>query len=425
MLWVLLVALCLIAVGFVAWPMVVKQNRDIDTELSRSSANTDLYKSHIAELDASYHRGDIDDDVYNQLQSELGRSLLEDNQAQDSIPSSVGGAKPVLAVLLVVVPLVSMAFYYLRAPHTELALRDTIIEQNRLASLNPQGITSEEINVTEQIVVQLERLLKEDPENLSNRYMLARNLVTLKDFSGAIEAYQEILSRDPKQPQVLAEFGQTIFMASGTQMLPQVKTLADSALALDPNNTLALSLAGITTYEQQEYQQALTYWQKAVALLGQDNPEAEPLIAGIANIQNLLAHSGGDVEPTGTDSAAKNDSSSDQISVSVNVRLADSVSFTPDQTVFVYARAWQGPKMPLAIKRISASELPITVTLTESMSMMEGMTIATVDAIELVARLSTDGSPTTKPGDWQASIGPVQQSAFDQSYQLQIATKIE
>ncbi|WP_345415896.1 c-type cytochrome biogenesis protein CcmI [Halioxenophilus aromaticivorans] len=428
--WACFLVLSAIAVLFSIWPFLKNQTRAIDSEYSRSAANTELYKTHLADLEASFSQGDIEPEVYDQLKAELGRSLLEDNTTGDESIAPAKGAKPVLWLLVALVPLVSLVYYYERGPHLELNLRQLIIEQNRLAQANSQTLSSEEIELTQEVTEQLRALIAKDPENLSNYYLLARNLVTLQDFSGAISAYQEILSRDPKQPQILAEFGQTLFMASGSQMLPQVKTLADSALALDGNNTLALSLAGITSYETQEHQAALEYWQKAVGLMGPNNPEAGPLLAGIDNINTILRHSGGSAQSNattadGTGEASAGDGTVADVSVTVRVSLSPQVEYSPNQTVFVYARAWQGPKMPLAIQKLTAADLPVEITLSESMSMMDGMTIASVGDIELVARLSTDGSPTTKPGDWQASVGPVKQAAFDQVYTLEIATQVE
>jgi len=433
--WVWLVVMSLLATVFVLWPLVRRRQRSIDTEYNRSQANTQLYRNHLAELEASFQQGDLDQGVYEQLKAELGRSLLEDNETKSAQQYGAGAGLPVLLACVLLVPLISLGFYYFHGQYDQLALRDLLLSQNQLAAANSQGISGAEANATRKVTEQLEKLVKKDPENLNNWYLLARNKVNVQDFRGAIAAYQEILSRDAKQPQILAEFGQVVFMASGSEMLPQVKQLADSALALEPNNTLALSLAGITSYERKQYREALGYWQKAVQILGANNPDAEPLVAGINNIKQILGNSttpgesqqpASSVmgEPAGTESNVA-ESKAAELKVTVNVAMGDAVPASPNQTVFVYARAWQGPKMPVAIKKISVADLPTTVTLSESMAMMQGMTIATVGDIELVARLSLDGSPTSKPGDWQDSVGPVSQAKFDQTYDLIIDTKVE
>lgn len=89
------------------------------------------------------------------------------------------------------------------------------------------------------------------------------------------------------------------------------------------------------------------------------------------------------------------------------VKLADDVKVDPEQVVFVYARAYQGAKMPLAIDRIKVSELPRVVLLNESMAMTPAMSLGSFDKVEIVARVSGDGSAIAKAGDWEGSVAPV------------------
>src|SRR5690606_15992919 len=110
--------------------------------------------------------------------------------------------------------------------------------------------------------------------------------------------------------------------------------------------------------------------------------------------------------------------------IAVNVELAENVVVSPDQLVFVYARAWQGDKMPLAIARFAVSELPKRVLLTESMAMTESLTLATVESVELVARVSQDGSATAKAGDWQGSLGPVETAAPPADLRIVISEQV-
>ena len=94
-------------------------------------------------------------------------------------------------------------------------------------------------------------------------------------------------------------------------------------------------------------------------------------------------------------------------SIEVSVSLGSNTQVSPGDTVFVYARAWQGPKMPLAIAKFPVSELPKTVRLDKSMSMAPGMDLTTAPQLEVVARVSKSGSPMAAPGDWQAAQGPL------------------
>ncbi|MFT5082987.1 MAG: cytochrome c-type biogenesis protein CcmH, partial [Lentisphaeria bacterium] len=91
---------------------------------------------------------------------------------------------------------------------------------------------------------------------------------------------------------------------------------------------------------------------------------------------------------------------------------------------FIYARAWQGPKMPLAIRKIKVSELPVTVTLDKSMSMAQGMDLGSFPQVEVVARISSTGSAISKAGDWQASFGPVLVASHSKKIALSIAEQL-
>ena len=88
------------------------------------------------------------------------------------------------------------------------------------------------------------------------------------------------------------------------------------------------------------------------------------------------------------------------------VELDPSVPVQGSETVFVYARATGGPRMPLAIQRLTPGALPVLVRLTTSMAMVPNMSLDTFDTVEVVARLSRSGSVTPGEGDVEA-LSPV------------------
>jgi cytochrome c-type biogenesis protein CcmH len=100
------------------------------------------------------------------------------------------------------------------------------------------------------------------------------------------------------------------------------------------------------------------------------------------------------------------------------------VTASPEQIVFVYARTWQGAKMPLAITRVPVSELPKRVVLTEAMAMTPAMSLGSVDNVEVVARISQDGTATANAGDWQGSFGPVDMKAVPPDVNVKIDQKV-
>ena len=111
--------------------------------------------------------------------------------------------------------------------------------------------------------------------------------------------------------------------------------------------------------------------------------------------------------------------------VNIETYFGQGIDFSPDDTVFIYARAWQGARVPLSIARVKASQLPLTLSLTNSMSMAPGMNLNSAEELELVARLSKGGDPVPQSGDWQVTLGPVTLAKVEPSpYALVIADQI-
>jgi cytochrome c-type biogenesis protein CcmH len=90
------------------------------------------------------------------------------------------------------------------------------------------------------------------------------------------------------------------------------------------------------------------------------------------------------------------------IEISISPELADKVADT--DTVFIFARATQGLKVPLAATKISASSLPTTITLDDSTSMGGDVTLSSVQEVEIIAVLSKNGSVKPQSGDLKGTI---------------------
>jgi cytochrome c-type biogenesis protein CcmH len=91
--------------------------------------------------------------------------------------------------------------------------------------------------------------------------------------------------------------------------------------------------------------------------------------------------------------------------VTINENLASKAS--PNDTLFIYARAKTGPKMPLAILRLKASDLPATFTLTDDMAMTPTMKMSSFPEVVIEARISKSGQAVPASGDLQGFSQPV------------------
>jgi cytochrome c-type biogenesis protein CcmH len=189
-------------------------------------------------------------------------------------------------------------------------------------------------------------------------------------------------------------------------------------------------------YQDEDFQSAVDYWQRAAAQLPPDSEDTRAIRQQIEQAESRLLAAGGSLAPAAetrtapatvasaetrtapaTDASAETrtapaaDAAATAVEVSVRLDPALSAQAAAQDTVFIFARAAQGPRMPLAIVRKRVAELPVTVTLDDSLAMSPAMVLSNFDAVTIGARVSKSGNATPQSGDLQGSVTPVQVQA--------------
>jgi cytochrome c-type biogenesis protein CcmH len=226
--------------------------------------------------------------------------------------------------------------------------------------------------------------------------------MVLGRYPQAVAAYAKAAERAPRDSQPLADFADALAMAHGQRLAGEPERLIARALEIDPQNLKALALAGSAAFERQDYARAAETWNRMLPLVPAGSEDARAIAENVEEAKKL-AGIGGSSPKT----------ASRHPGVRGTVRLAPALArqVKPDDTVFVFARAADGPPMPLAVMRARAADLPLQFALNDSMAMAQGMTVSAHPRIVVTARVSKSGSAKPAPGDLQGASAPVANDA--------------
>lgn len=440
-----LVAICLViaALLFVVPPLLKESAAQ---GVDHTSLNIAVYKNQLVELEQEYANKAISDEQYQRTRHEIERRLLQDTSAAQSRAGATGGARGTAVAMLLAVPLVSVALY------NHLGSPNAITGQGPVVSKASGGDHQDSGAQIESMVAQLSSRLEANPDDWEGWLMLARSYQFMQkadeasktlakmrarlmaslsqnpdDMQGnlllatayrmdkkhveAAAAYKKVMPLVEANPGMVGEgfadlmtdYADTLALANNGVLDGEPLRLVHKALEVQPNHVRALWLSGTHAYEAGDFPAALDYWRRIAAVVPPDSEEAQIMAGNIQEIEAKMRAAGQSV-PAVAQTASVAAPAAD-----VNATLAGTVTLgaqlqgkvEPSDTVFVFARAASGPRMPLAIIKKQASEFPIAFTLDSSMSMAPGMSLATVSDVIVGARVSKSGNAMPQSGDLQ------------------------
>ncbi|MGY3084001.1 c-type cytochrome biogenesis protein CcmI [Pseudomonas fragi] len=382
--WLAAGLLLLIALSFLLIPVL--RGRRAQREEDRTALNVALYQERVAELQAQRQEGVLTAEQFETGRAEAARELLADTEGvAPGRVSSLGKAIPLLAAVLVPVLGLSLYLHFGSSDKVELT---------REFSQPPQSL--------EEMVARLERAAAAQPDSAEGLYFLGRAYMAQNRPAEAARVFERAANLAGRQPELLGQWAQAQYFADDKKWSDKIQALTDEALKADPKEVTSLGLLGIAAFEDQRFEQAIGYWQRLMTELPEGDASRAALEGGIAKAREQLQASGGKVETAPVAKA--------MASIKVSVDLADAVkaSALPGDSVFIFARAVSGPPAPLAVKRVTVADLPITVELGDVDAMMPQLKLSNFPEVQLMARISRAGQPTA--GEWVGRSQPLSSS---------------
>lgn len=250
--------------------------------------------------------------------------------------------------------------------------------------------------------------MKERPDDAKGWTMLARSYTVLGRFADALPAYARAIELLPKDANLLADYADAVAATKSTANNPQSMALVERALALDPDHPKALALAGTALYDRGDYAGAVAQWQKIADKLPPDSELAKQVQASIAEARERATASGASIPVAAAPSSAPAAASAaTALTGTVTLDAALIAKASPGDTVFVFARAAGGARMPLAVQRAKVADLPLAFRLDDSMAMAPGATLSSARQVIVGARVSKSGNAIAQAGDLSGEVAPV------------------
>src|SRR5205807_8962581 len=330
--WAASALLAAVALFLVMRPLLVRRAA---ARVSRRALNIAVYRDQLRELEADLRAGTLAQADYERACRELEARLLEDveNQVEETEPRR--GGRTMMVLTGISIPALALAVY---------------LVVGNPGAIDPQAAHGFTARQVEAMVERLATRLKDHPDDAEGWKLLGRSYSVLGRFQEAAHAYAMAAARAPRDAQLLADFADALGMAQGQRLAGDPEELIARALEIDRDNLKALALAGTAAFQRKDFKAAAAYWERMLPLVAAESEDARAIRS---NVQEAKSLAGSTKVLKGT--------------ISLSSRLKQKTS--PDDAVFIFARAAEGPPMPLAVLRKQVRDLPVAFSLDDSMAM--------------------------------------------------------
>ncbi|MGW8311156.1 MAG: c-type cytochrome biogenesis protein CcmI, partial [Thiogranum sp.] len=345
--WLLAVSMVVIALLFIM-PPLLRKPRVVGAE--SNAVNIRVIKDQLVELQADLASGKLDEAAFAEARHDLERELLNDIDGpavQTAAPVEAGKGRWLGVVLVLLVPAMAIVIY--QQIGAEGAIERIEAAQSGVRTASPVR----QRHSIEEMVAKLAQRMQQDPGNLEGWMLLGRSYASMQRLDDAAAAYRHAMQIEPDNPDVLSSYADVLVGVNDGRFTDQVEQMLDKAVAANPQHIKSRWLRGHGKFSHADYSGAVDDWLIAMAGLPAGDENRAIIEGQIREARRRLGQPMDDIVATGGTEAATasavGSSASVQLEVSLDPALKDKAA--PDDTVFIFAQAVQGPPMPLAVVR--------------------------------------------------------------------------
>ncbi len=409
----LFVAICILLLG-VSLFFILKSLLNVDSsknaslEQERQAANIAHFEKQLADFETKFKNKELSEEEFNSYKLETERRLLKSTQSSQDLTSNLDDKSEnksplvLLITICTVLPLASILLY--------LGLGSPLAVKDQATSAKPIVADQSAPATIQDAFKKIEDELRRDPESVDAKFALGNLYYANNQFEMARDVYKSLFAQLPDRPDVLIAYAEAEARTQNNFFKGLPLELIERVIQLNPTHKKANWLLGIAAFQENDTDEAISIWKEQ--LNRSDNTPQESQM-----LSNMLKQAGASSEKAVASSSKPETATSENkdfnqphltVSVSISPKLQG--KYSESDSVFIYAKATNGPAVPLAIHRTTVSKLPLTLTLTDNDAMAPQFTLSKFDSVDVIARISKSGEAIRQPGDLinnqQPSVSP-------------------
>ncbi len=395
----MLIAGCLVLLALLFILPPLWRQRPI-AKAAMNERNIAIAQHRLAELTEQLQSNALSQAQYDEQRAELEQALSDDLDIQTQGDASTSQGRWLAYLLLIILPVVGGSLYAILGNYKAINPTPEMLGTNTQAIPNQAAL--------EKMVNGLAEQMKTDPNNAEGWLMLGKSYKYLQQYSKAADAFAQAYLLLGDKPDVMLQYADALSFANDELVTGKSAELVFKSLALEPNNPNALWLAGMAKAQSGEFVEAKKLWTKLADSLPEGSEAKQETQDLLAKVESKISENTGELANNTANQDANSTDTTKKIvnpvvtaTVAIQVSLAPELQkqISPSDTVFIYAQATSGPQMPLAIVRKQVKDLPLAVSLDDSLAMTPDMKLSNFSTVKLLARVSKSGGAMKQAGD--------------------------